>query len=347
MDAFGAVHLGYVVVETERFSDWRRFGADAIGLHVDELSPNVTRFRMDEHECRFLLTRGPAEDVVGAGWQVDDHETFDAILGRATAAGVAVTEGTPDECALRGVDRLWRFPGPKGITTEIFIKAVTTAAPLQMLNSAFVTGASGMGHLAITTKEPEALRNYYNHVFNARLSDLIDENISGLKLKIRFLRVNERHHSIAVANIRGLRIDPIRTSIQHLNVQVATLEDMVASFERVKALGFHMAWSVGQHTNDRELSYYCVTPSGFEWEVGWNPVLITPELEATWEPVTYQGISIWGHTPVGETVLTKMNQFRLAVVSLRETEHTVPALSEIAAAVATTHASTHLSGNHR
>jgi len=51
-------------------------------------------------------------------------------------------------------------------------------------------------------------------------------------LKIHFMRVNERHHSIAVANIRGLRIDPIRTSVQHLNNHVATLEDMIASFER-------------------------------------------------------------------------------------------------------------------
>jgi len=326
-DVFGAVHLGYVVIETERFTDWRRFGSDAIGLHVDTLTADVTRFRMDDHECRFLLQRGPAEDVVGAGWQIDDHATFDVILGRVRAAGIPVTEGTPEECAVRGVERLWRFPGPKGIATEIFTSPVTTSKPLRMLNTGFVTGASGMGHLAITSKHPESLRGYYNTVFDARLSDYIDENVSGLTLKIRFLRVNERHHSIAVANIRGLGIDPIRTSIQHLNIQVASLDDMVQSFERVTALGFHMAWGVGQHTNDRELSYYCVTPSGFEWEVGWNPILITPEVEATWEPTTYQGISIWGHKPVGETVLTKLNQFRLAGASLRQREVTVPALS--------------------
>ena len=27
-DTFGAVHLGYIVIETERFSQWRRFGKD-------------------------------------------------------------------------------------------------------------------------------------------------------------------------------------------------------------------------------------------------------------------------------------------------------------------------------
>lgn len=326
-DVFGSVHLGYVVVDTERFADWRRFGSDAIGLHVDELSRDAMRFRLDEHECRFLLQRGPNEDVTALGWQIDDHETFDVILARVHDRGVPIEEGTAQECALRGVERLWRFPGPKGVTTEVFTRPITTTKPLRMQNSEFVTGASGMGHVAITTKEPELLRGYYDTVFDARLSDFIDENISGLKLKIRFLRVNERHHSVAIANIRGLKIDPIRTTVQHVNIQVAELDDMVESFERVKRLGFHMAWSVGQHTNDRELSYYCVTPSGFELEVGWNPVIVTPELESTWEPCTYQGISIWGHTPVGETVVTKLNQFRVALSSLREVEQQVPALS--------------------
>lgn len=326
-DVFGNVHLGYVVVETERFPDWRRFGTDAIGLHVDELTRDVMRFRMDDRACRFLLQRGPQEDVTALGWQVDDHETFDIVLGRVSDRRVPIREGTPEECALRGVERLWRFPGPKGITTELFTTPVRTPEPLHMKNSAWVTGASGMGHVAITTKEPESLRNYYDTVFDARLSDFIDENVGGLTLKIRFLRVNERHHSVAIANVRGLPVDPIRTRVQHVNIQVATLDDMLASFERVTRMGFHMAWSVGQHTNDRELSYYAVTPSGFEFEVGWNPVIVTPELEAVWEPTTYQGISIWGHTPVGETVVSKLAQFQRALSSLRRQESTVPALS--------------------
>lgn len=323
---FGAVHLGYVVVQTERFTDWHRFGADAVGLHVDELDEDTMRFRMDDRTCRFLLQRGPAEDLVAAGWQVDDHQTFDEILRRVADRGVPITEGSPDECRLRGVERLWRFPGPKGIATEIFTRPVTTPAPLRMQVGSFVTGDSGMGHLAITTKRPQELRNYYNTVFDARITDFIDENVSGLMMKIRFMRVNERHHSIALANINGLRIDPIRTSIQHMNIQVATLDDMLAAHQRVNDLGFGIAWSVGQHTNDRELSFYCVTPSGFELEIGWNPVLITPEKESTWEPTTYQGISIWGHTPVGETVVTKLGQFGRAFASLREREASVPAL---------------------
>ena len=326
---FGSVHLGYVVIESAKFTDWHRFGADAVGLHVDGLSRDAMRFRLDDHACRFLIQRGPVEDLVGAGWQVDDHETFEEILGRVVDRGLPVTEGTADECALRGVERLWRFPGPKGIATELFTRPVTSVVPLRMLNEAFVTddpdSGLGMGHLAITTKDPHGLHRYYDTVFDARVSDYIDERVSGLMLKLRFLRTDGRHHSVAIANVNGLPVDPIRTSIQHMNIQVATLEDMLASYERVLHQGFTMAWSVGQHTNDRELSYYAMTPSGFQLEVGWNPIVVTPELESTWEPSTYQGISIWGHTPVGETVVTKLAQFRNATRSLRE-QDTVPAL---------------------
>ena len=214
----------------------------------------------------------------------------------------------PDEDAkLRGVERFLRFPGPNGLTQEIYTTARTSPLPLDIPGSGFVTGAGGLGHVALTTKKPHELRGYYNHVYDARLSDYIDETINGMKLKIRFLRVNERHHSVAIASVNALPINPIRTRVQHVNVQAATLDDMVASYQRVKGLGFQMALSVGQHTNDKELSYYALTPSGFEWEVGWNPIVVD---EATWKPTTHQGISIWGHTPEGQTVIDKLANSR-------------------------------------
>ncbi|GAS88323.1 VOC family protein [Mycolicibacterium brisbanense] len=322
---FGSVQLGYIVIETEKFADWRRFGREAIGLHLDDALPGVVRFRLDDNECRFLLQRGPAEDVTALGWHVDDHDTFDEILRRVTGHGVPVAPGTDEEAALRGVERLVRFPGPNGLVQELFTRARTGSGPLQMaVGGGFVTGESGLGHVAVTTKKPHQMRGYYNTVFDARLSDYIDETISGVKLKIRFLRVNQRHHSIAIAAVNRLPLNPIRTRVQHLNIQVADLDDLTASYQRVKHLGFDMALDVGQHTNDRELSYYAVTPSGFEWEMGWNPVVVD---ETTWEPTTYRGISIWGHTSEGRSIIDKLGQFKLGARSLGRREDVVPALA--------------------
>ncbi|CAM5520227.1 putative protein OS=Streptomyces aurantiogriseus OX=66870 GN=GCM10010251_47080 PE=4 SV=1 [Streptomyces aurantiogriseus] len=40
-----------------------------------------------------------------------------------------------------------------------------------------------------------------------------------------------------------------------------------------------------------------------------------------------QGISIWGHKPVGRTITDRLDQFRLGARSLVHPEKTVPALS--------------------
>ncbi|CAM5709751.1 VOC family protein [Mycolicibacterium aubagnense] len=321
MSVFGHVSLGYLVVETERFADWRRFGRDAIGMHLDDLDTDALRFRLDEQQCRFLLRRGPAEDVTTLGWQVDDHGTFEEILGRVHRCGVPVTVGTDEEAALRGVERLVRIPGPNGLAQELYTRAHVDGH-LSVAGKGFVTGEFGLGHVAVTSTRPHQVRGYYNALLDARLSDFIDETMSGVKVKIRFLRVNRRHHSVAIAAVNRLPINPIRTRVQHLNTQVAELDDLTDSYQRVRALGFDMALGIGQHTNDRELSFYAVTPSGFEWELGWNPLVVD---ETTWRPTTHQGISIWGHEM--QTSIDRIEQFTTAARSLLHREDTVPALA--------------------
>lgn len=322
---FGGVHLGYIVIETEKFSDWSRFGRDAIGLHVDHPLRDAMRFRLDDHACRFLLRRGPTEDVTALGWQADTDELLDEIVRRVRGNGVPVHDAHPDDAELRGVGRLVRFPGPNGLTQEVFTGAQHGSTPLlAAVRGGFVTGEGGMGHVAVTSKRPHQMRGYYANVFDARLSDFIDETISGIKVKIRFLRVNQRHHSIAIAAVNRLPINPIRTRVQHLNIQVADLEDLTGAYERVRELGFAVTMDVGQHTNDKELSFYAETPSGFEWETGWNPIIVD---ESDWEPTTYQGISIWGHRAGAPSMAGKLEQIHTAVRSVLQREQTVPALA--------------------
>lgn len=129
----------------------------------------------------------------------------------------------------------------------VFVRAHVGADPLRMTNcGGFVTGDTGIGHVAVTTNKPFQMRGYYDTVFDARLTDYIDETISGVKFKIRFLRVNERHHSLAIAAMNSLRLNPIRTRVQHLNIQVAGLDDMTASYQRIRELGIDMALDVGR-----------------------------------------------------------------------------------------------------
>lgn len=84
-----------------------------VDLHPDVISNEHMRFRLHDHQCRFLLEGGTAEDVTTIGGQLDDHDAFDETIRRVTTAGVPVTEGTDEGTALRRVERLLRSQAPR------------------------------------------------------------------------------------------------------------------------------------------------------------------------------------------------------------------------------------------
>ena len=154
-------------------------------------------------------------------------------------------------------------------------------------------------------------------VFDARLSDEIEDKIDGLNLDFAFLRLNERHHSLATAATRGIRLNPLRTQIHHLNLQCASLDDVTQAYLRCRSMGYPIANAIGQHPNDRELSFYVQTPSGFEMELGWNPIVVD---ERAWSTTTYRGISLWGHRPENLTLRARLGRARRAFASLLHPE---------------------------
>ena len=321
---FGSVSLGYVVIETQRLTDWARFGADTVGWELDDSEADALRFRLDDRTCRILLRRGPAEDLTAIGWEVAGHQGFDEVVARLRAAGVPVEQCSEAEATLRGVARLVRFPGPKGVAQEMYTEPVLGGSPALTGVSGFHAGAVGMGHVAISTRRPDLLHGYYARLLDARLTDFIEESLAGITFKLRFLRFNQRHHTVAIAASQRVRIDPFPTRVQHINSEVSTLDDLLATFMRMRDNGFDISLSIGQHTNDRAMSFYAKTPSGFDWEIGWNPIMVN---EDTWEPSTHKGISIWGHTPVGQGVIARLGQLRAALGSLTRDEVTVPEVS--------------------
>lgn len=302
-DLFGALSLGYIVVESRRLERWQLFLKDGLGLHQATSDANTLAFRIDRHARRLLVRHGPAEDVTAIGIQLRDAAALQVVLDRLKLRGIHTEDGDSADAALRGVPRFLRVKGPKGLAVELFVDPRISAEPLDMLASGFVTGAGGMGHVAMTTRRPEAARNFWREIFDARLSDEIVENLAGVTLDIGFLRFNERHHSVALAAVRGLRLDPIRTKVQHFNLLAASLDDVTAAFRRCKALGFEMAHEIGQHPNDKEISFYVVSPSGFEVELGCDALTVD---ETSWRPSTYQGISLWGHKPQHPSLLNSL-----------------------------------------
>lgn len=317
-DLFGKARMGYALVESLKLEDWLRFARDALGMDV-QMQGDTLIGRLDQHARRLVISRGPLEDVAALGYEIEDQASLDIVLQRLQQKGVEVETGEARGAALRGVEQYWRCIGPKGLPIEFYLTPLLSDAPLSMLASGYVTGSAGMGHVAITSRRPEAMLGFWQEILDARVSDDIEQRMSGLMLDIRFLRLNERHHSVAVACTRGRRMDPIRTRIQHMNIQCATLEDMTAAYQRCRQLGYRIMMGVGQHTNDRELSFYVESPSGFEIEYGWSPIAVDEE---NWQPTLHQGISTWGHKPLEHNLGDELRQAARAIRSLIRREYT-------------------------
>ncbi|KAB0499130.1 VOC family protein [Pseudomonas vancouverensis] len=322
LDIFGASSMGYAVIESNHLESWRSLFQDGIGLHLACDDEQAVAFRMDSHQRRIIVQRGRQEDFIAVGWQLRDQETLTEVLLRLKRLGIQAENSDPSEAAQRGVKEFWRIVGPKGMAVELFWEPLITDEPLTMLNAGFITGIAGMGHLAITSRKPQQMRRFWQEIFDARDSDHIVERIAGLTLDIDFLRVNERHHSIAIARLRDLPMDPVRTRIQHMNLLTISAGALTDAFLRCRKLGFEMAHEIGEHPNDREQSFYVMTPCGFEVELGWNALVVD---EAQWQTTSYQGISLWGHRPektgTWRKLTTNLGNFGRGVRSLLKPEY--------------------------
>lgn len=317
---FGKVRMGYAVIASPRRDSWQRLLGEGLGMQADVLGDGALSARIDDHERRLLVVPGNSEDLEALGLEMADEQALGIVLKRLSARAIAVEEGDAQAARQRGVKRFWRFTGPKGLKIELFCEPNLVAAKPKMITSGFVTGDKGFGHIAVTTRRPDAARQFWSEIFDIRHSDDVQQSISGIPLCFEFFRFNERHHSIALAYTPKIKLDPIRTRIQHLEVQAATLDDMSAAYERCRKLGFFIAMGVGQHANDKALSFYVRTPSGFDMEYGWNPLSVD---ETEWRPALWDRISIWGHWPQHERG-ERLAQLGRAVASLMRTEF-VPA----------------------
>lgn len=299
---FNRVRMGYAIIESNKSEAWRKLLGDGLGMQADLLPGNAVGARMDDHERRLLVVPGASEDLQAIGLELADAKAFDLVSQRLAARGIELSEGDARGVQLRGVERFWHFKGPKGLGIELFYQPKLVSVRPNMPTNAFVTGDAGFGHIGLSTRRPDAQKEFWSSIFDSRRSDELQVTVSGVPLQVEFFRFNERHHSYALVYTPGIKLDPIRTRIQHFEVQVATLDDMTAAYERCRKLGLPISIEVGQHANDRALSFYVRTPSGFDIEYGWNPVAVD---ETTWEGEKWDRISIWGHQfngGMGETI---------------------------------------------
>ena len=280
--------LGYIGFEVSDLAAWKTFMTDVLGLALSgEASDGSMAFRNDERAARFLVREGAADDLAFIGLEVADASALAALTDRLETAGVTVSAGSDEEAGLRHVEAFSFFDDPAGNRIELFFGAEMADSQFEssVVRSQFVAGNQGLGHCVLRANDREESERFFCDVLGFKLSDHIICDIGGYKVNIAFMHINPRHHSVALG--AGL---PKR--IHHFMLQVSSLDDLGSAYDRTVDHRLRVTQTLGRHPNDKMVSFYALTPSGFEFEYGWGAREVDDE---TWEVGCYDHISEWGH----------------------------------------------------
>ncbi|MFF0815194.1 biphenyl-2,3-diol 1,2-dioxygenase [Rhodococcus sp. NPDC003318] len=285
--------LGYLTVRTQDVPRWRELVVDGLGMAVGSgPDEDGLYLRVDERTSRLQVLPGDVDKVVAVGWEVRDQFALQAVREQVEKAGVEVRELTQDEADHRRVERAITFTDPAGTVLEVFFGPVLDHSPVVTPHGGrFVTGGAGLGHVVLPTPHYEQTYAFYTEVLGFLPRGAIrlgGPGAPGPARRVRFLGVNERHHSLAICPAPPTEAP----GLVHLMMEVDTLDAVGQALDRVNALGFSLSSTLGRHTNDKMISFYVRAPGGWDIEFGTDGMLVD-ERHFTAEEITAD--SYWGH----------------------------------------------------
>lgn len=299
--------LGYLRVQTTDVPRWRELTVEALGF-AETTGPveEGLYLRMDERESRLIVLPGDSDHVLAVGWEVRDQFAL-ASVGRAVeAAGFGVKELTQRECDERRVEAAIAFDDPAGTPVEVFFGPVLDHDPVRTRwTQTFVTDGQGMGHVVLPTTAMDETVSFYTEVLGflprgaMRLGG--PGRGDGPLARVRFMGVNQRHHSLAVCPAPHGE----EPGLVHLMVEVDSLDAVGRALDAVNRRNFSISSTLGRHTNDKMVSFYVRAPGGWDIEYG-TEGMVVDEAHYTAEEITAD--SYWGHDWSGSEPLAAFSK---------------------------------------
>ncbi|WP_020417234.1 VOC family protein [Amycolatopsis sp. ATCC 39116] len=281
--------LGYVVVTAEDLAAWRSFAEGVLGLEVAEDraqsdDSGTLLLRMDDHAWRIAVEQGPDGGIGALGFEVSGLQALESLKKRLSAAGVPVKD-LSSLAVERQVLGLFGAQDPDGTALEFYYGGRMATSVFRSPRSvSFLTGSQGLGHAVLWVSDVVRAREFYIDLLGFRLTDIID--LEGMTLY--FTSPNERHHSLAFASAEG------KSGLQHIMLEVTQLDGVGRALDLALASGGGPVSTLGRHTNDKMVSFYCTAPSGLHVEYGCGAVQIDDSVHTTGY---YTDASYWGHRP--------------------------------------------------
>ncbi|MEM8936241.1 MAG: VOC family protein [Pseudomonadota bacterium] len=114
-----------------------------------------------------------------------------------------------------------------------------------------------LAHVVLRSSRYEEMIEWYKTVLEA-------EVVLGMPF-VTFITYDEEHHRIAIANMPGLQEqERARAGVEHCAFTYATLEDLFATYERLKGVGIEPFWTIN---HGGTLSFYYLDPDQNQLEL--------------------------------------------------------------------------------
>jgi 2,3-dihydroxy-p-cumate/2,3-dihydroxybenzoate 3,4-dioxygenase len=274
--------IRYVRLGTRDLAAADRFARQVVGLELAREEGGARYYRSDERDHTLVYVEGDPRDHTVA-FELPHAAALDAAASQLSDAGVEVQAGSADECEQRRVQALVRFRDPSGNLIEAVVR------PHHSGRRFFPTldaGLTGFSHVGLCSTLPSRDERFWTERLGARVSDRIGE--------AALLRIDPVHHRVAL-------FPTTRSGIQHVNHQVASIDDVMRAWYRLRQQNVRIVFGPGRHPTSGAVFLYFEGPEGMIYEYSTGVRLIAPEDEAAYRPRQFppvpQSFCMWGSQP--------------------------------------------------
>ncbi|WP_313807212.1 VOC family protein [Sphingobium sp.] len=282
------IKLAYIGANGD-IDEWRRFGSELHGMQAFMEGGNL-RLRIDDKAYRFDISPDGPPGCTHIGFEWETSEALGRAIERVRNAGYDIAED-PGLAFQRQVGRLAHFIAPGGVRFELCTQLAVNAQPFVSPTGArFLTGEYGLGHIGYYADDVDAVQTFFQDIMGMRHSDTFVSE----RFTMPFVRGTARHHLVAIVPSMFRSSQESASSVlHHVYIEVDSITLVGQCWDKIQDGAAPVLATLGQHINDPVISYYCVSPSSFGFEYGWQSLVIDDD---NWTPLIWRGRNeLWGH----------------------------------------------------
>jgi 2,3-dihydroxy-p-cumate/2,3-dihydroxybenzoate 3,4-dioxygenase len=280
--------IGYVALNVSNRERSTAFQHETIGLEtnpaVDPIAFGATLLRSGESACEVALYDGPEPGLRRVAFEMESERYLDAALKHLVNLGVKTWDVPSTDLAAFEQRSAFRFSEPNtALTVELYVGS--GAATPARAGDRPASNIDRLGHVVISTIDPEPITDFFVKEMNFRVSDYIGN--------VAFLRCfpNPFHHSFAITFGNENRLN-------HVNFLVHTLDDFGQAMNRTKRQNIDIVFGPGRHPPSGSVFLYFLDPDAltFEFSTGMEEFPDAHPREPRHLPRIPESFDYWGGT---------------------------------------------------